>query len=233
MKRSDVNVANDGGNNSANKNFVMSINYDKTSENSKNIMRFEVRRAAIVNTVAPFTSRGLVNYAGVSNNASNSDIHAINYLSFDLDVDSGAGDLSYWMNPGGQYNEAARGFIFQITEDTDSRLKGCGISGAASNLSIRKALAEDIDLKPSGYLHPLRSSHAQCDSRYPCESNPTKPEKGNDITMQCFKQDSAGVYQITQAEKGTTTAGYSVFPASSNTIGAPKKPTTALEGFLP
>ena len=105
MKRSNVNVANDGGNNSANKNFVMSINYDKTTENSKNIMRFEVRRAAIVNTVEPFTSRGLVNYAGVSNNASNSEIHAINYLSFDLDVDSGAGDLSYWMNPGGQYNE--------------------------------------------------------------------------------------------------------------------------------
>ena len=42
---------------------------------------------------------------------------------------------------------------------------------AASNLSIRKSLAEGTDLKPTGYWHPFTNSHAQCDSRYPCASN--------------------------------------------------------------
>ena len=86
-------------------------------------MRFEVRRAAIVNTVDPFTEDGLVNYAGVSDEATNSDIHAINYVAFDMDVDTNEGNLSYWQNPGGNINEAARGFLFKIEKDDDGALK--------------------------------------------------------------------------------------------------------------
>ena len=230
-KQSGGNVAKDpgGGNNSSNKNFVMSINYDRTVEDGNNIMRFEVRRGAIVNTVDPFTSSGLVNYDAVGQSAQNSEIHAINYVAFDMNVDTGAGTLSYWMNPGGNYIESARGFVFKIDQDTGGILKGCGVSGATSNISVRKALADSTDLKPTNYWHPFENSHAQCDNRYPCVGNGLS-QTGTSVTIQCFKQDSSGVYLVVDSTTGTTTNGYAVVESNANPIAPPTKPKNKIEG---
>lgn len=220
-------------NNSANKNFVMSIQYDRTIEDDKsNRMRFEVRRAAIVNTVDPFTEDGLVNYAGVADEATNSEIHAINYVAFDMDVDTNEGNLSYWQNPGGNINEAARGFLFKIEKDDDGALKGCGVSGAAQQMSIRKALINEKDptkLTPDTYWHPRGDKNiaAACNSSvYPC-SGGDKPNSGSTITKQCFKQGTDGVYAIHGVE---ATHGYDVIETSANTVKPPTPPKERAQG---
>ncbi len=239
-KRSGVTAGgNQGGglidnNNTANKNFVMSIQYDRTvEEDNSNRMRFEVRRAALVNTVEPFTDAGLVNYGGVGDDAQNSDIHAINYVAFDMDVDTNVGNLSYWMNPGGNINESARGFLFKVEKDVDGALKGCGVSGAANQMSIRKALVTSEDptlLKPSTYWHPMGNNNTSgsCNtSAYPCQGN-GKANSGSTITKQCFKQGADGVYAI--ANVTDTTRGYDVIATTANTVEPPTPPKTRAKG---
>ena len=88
-------------NNTANKNKLMSINYSRETVSGVKRMRFEVRRASILNTITSFDTGGLVNYAGISDSATNETAHAMAFLSFDMDPDTNAGDMSYWRNPGG------------------------------------------------------------------------------------------------------------------------------------
>ncbi len=221
----------DGGqdpNNSANKNFVMSTNYNRVlDEAGKLRMRFEVRRAAIVNTIEPFTEEGLVNYAGLPDDASNEQVHAINYVSFDMDPETNAGNLSYWKNPGGSLNESARGFLFNVEAGDDGLLKGCGVSGATKDVSIRKALAtpsEANTLKPVRFWHPRedQNTNPDKDSRY-------AGNEGNLITEQCFKQNAEGVYVI-DSEKTTHERGYDVIATTASDVIPPKPPEGVLEG---
>ncbi len=219
-------------NNSGNKNNVMSVNYEKSITDGVPNMRFEVRRASIVDSVDPFTSEGLVNYVAVSKNAGNSDIHAISYVAFDGNPETSEGNLSYWMNPGGNYQESARGFLFNVEADEATGvLKGCGTSGSTNELSIRKAVTEPSDdntLQPEMYWHPRgnQNDHPNKDPRY--EDN-----EGNLITKQCFKQSSTGVYEV---DKDVTThsRGYDVIATKNAGVKPPKMPEEILEGeFLP
>jgi len=215
-------------NNTANKNRVMSINYSRTTESGAPRIRYEVRRAQIVNTVEAFTDSGLVNYAAVGQNAANSEIHAINYVAFDLNPETNAGKLAYWQNPGGSYNESARGFLFDVVADaTTGELSGCGVSGATANVSIRKSLAEPSTantLKPVRYLHPFAAQNVSPDkdARYVGSEGPK-------ITKQCFKQNSAGVYAIDTAVT-TDAAGYSVIETDAAGVEPPRAPDKKLEG---
>jgi hypothetical protein len=92
-------------------------------------------------------------------------------ITFRLD-DDGVGVTSYFENPGGNYNEAARGMIAQVDKAEDGTLKGCSVSGAAlgkENLmmafSIAKAQKLGQTLEPVGYYHPffeLSGKGAEC-----------------------------------------------------------------------
>jgi len=221
-----------GANGDSNKNALLSINYSREQDDAgKKRMRFEVRRAAIVKTVTPFDANGLVNLTAVADNAQNAELGAVRYLAFDIDPDSNAGNLSYWQNPGGNFTEPARGFLFNITAGTDGSLSGCGVSGATGDISIRKYLKDPVtanELKPVKWYHPFRNDNtsADKDSRY------TNPNNANDnqgpaITKQCFKQNAAsGVYEITT----TDPKGYEVIPTAQNNVQPPTKPKAKLEG---
>ena len=192
-------------------------------------MRYEIRRAAMSDTVEPFTDEGLVDYSAFGADSSNTDIHAINYVAFETNLDSGERNLSYWKNPGGNYSERARGFVFKTKKGPEGLISGCGISGATNEISIRKAMSEDLDLKPAKYWHPFENSHEQCDERYPCLGN-GKAQSGDGVTMQCFAQKKGGVYEVENAMVGDTKKGYAVLTAAENPMKPPKKPKAKVKG---
>ena len=236
-KRSGGTTNQDGNqdpNNSANKNFVMSIQYDRTIEaDNSQRMRYEVRQADMINTIEPFTEGGIVNYGALADNASNQDVHNIKYMAFDVDVETNIGNMSYWQNPGGNLNEAARGFLFNVEKDTDNALKGCGVSGATNQMSIRKALVNENDptlLKPNSYWHPRgdRNIATECHREvYPCQGN-NIPNSGSKITKQCFKQTTGGIYGI--ASVTDTTRGYDVIQTTASKIAPPTPPKNRATG---
>ena len=217
-------------NDSANMNRVMSVNYARSVEDGVPRMRFEVRRAHIVNTIEPFTAEGLVNYAAISENADNSENNANKYVAFDMNPDTGAGSMSYWVNPGGSFNEAARGFLFNVDADAATgALSGCGVSGATQDISIRKAMSDSTkQLKPVRHWHPRGATNisADKDARY-------GNGEGLKVTKQCFKQSATGVYAI-DTSKTTDPRGYDVTPAEGAGVTPPKAPAKKLEGtFVP
>jgi hypothetical protein len=214
-------------NNSENKNDVMSINYAKTLVDGRERMTGELRRASIVNTIDPFEDNGLVAYSNLPEDAQNADVHRIKYVAFDMFPDNNEGSLSYWMNPGGNYNESARGFLFSMEAGVDGGLSGCGVSGATAGVSIRKALAEPSEtnaLIPVRYWHPRGSSNISADKDARFTSN-----EGSFVTEQCFKQDADGVYAI-DSDKTADERGYEVVARDAVEVEPPMAPPAKLDG---
>ena len=123
-------------------------------------------------------------------------------IRFDLS-EEGLGTTSYFENPGGNYNEAARGMVANVVKGGDGTLKGCAISGAAlgkDNLmlaySIAKAQKLGQTLDPVGFLHPFFNVLQQ--NKQGCSA----PASGSDadgsfreITSCTNSQDNAKWYQ--------------------------------------
>ena len=209
-------------NNTANKNKLMSINYSRETVSGVKRMRFEVRRASILNTITSFDTGGLVNYAGISDSATNETAHAMAFLSFDMDPDTNAGDMSYWRNPGGSLNEAARGFLFHIDAATDGTLSGCGVSGATASKSIRKSVVDGLvveSLKPAQWWHPQWSINSNADK----DTTSYTAQTGPNITKQCFKRNSVGLYAI-DTTKTVGARGYEMILGTASTIAPPPRP---------
>ncbi len=116
---------------------------------------------------------GVYQEGGKSVSDANSIISGIMTVQFSLNVADNTGIVSYWQNPGGNYDENARGMVFELTqEETDgaSFLKGCGYSGSAGNgpavdgkmidrVSIRKIMKEGTgSLVPRGFYHPFMNA---------------------------------------------------------------------------
>lgn len=215
-------------NNSDAKNFVMSITYSRSEVDGVPKMRFESSRAAIVNSISPVDASGQINFAEIPKEAGNDVIHAINFVAFDGNTETNEGTLSYWQNPGGSYQESARGFLFNTVADPETgTLAGCGVSGATGSISIRKAIlepSEDNTLKPVRYWHPQGSQniHPDKDSRY-------VGNEGFAITQQCFKQGSDGIYAI-DSEKTVDARGYDVLATEEIDVAPPTRPEHKLDG---
>ncbi len=202
---------------------VMTIEYTRTNDGTTDNMKAELTRAMINKKYEPLNAAGLINFAAIPAQAQNSDIHAINSVSFDITPSTGAGSLSYWMNPGGNLVESARGLLFNLKADaTTGLLSGCGTSGATSNVSIRAAAADDTKvLSPTRYWHPQGGQNVSPnkDSRYTAS-------EGNLITQQCVTQAADGSYGIDTA-KTTHARGYDVIAGSDSTVRAPARPPEA------
>lgn len=197
---------------------VMSINYErKIDGNGEEKSIAELRAANISVDFEPLNSKGLVAYENLPEDAENSEIEAIKFVAFAIDPETGAGDLSYWKNPGGRFNESARGFLFNIKEK-DGVLSGCGVSGATRNVSVMAAIADTNGkkvLKPVRYWHPKANENTDpdADDRY-------SGQEGNKVTEQCFKQNvTSGKYEISGTE---SERGYDVKDGSD--IEPPKRP---------
>jgi hypothetical protein len=111
------------------------------------------------------------------------------------------GKLSYWINPGGNYNEPARGLVADRKRETpeSTRLIGCAVSGAAlgadltGTYSIRKAQRDKVAIKPTGYYHPNGTDVGMA-------ANTTAPCALGDcrfapfVYKQCYRQNDSGLY---------------------------------------
>lgn len=143
-----------------NKTGVLSIEYARAKDGDAQKIRASVRRARFSTAVTElFDSTGRVNLQGLATNADNNVVNAISLVEFDMNQSDNTGSLVYWKNPGGSDGEAARGFVFKVDKDSSGKLKGCSISGAVRNVSIRKSLRNPSDanltLKPTGFYHPF------------------------------------------------------------------------------
>jgi hypothetical protein len=198
---------------------VMNITYQRSVDaDGMAHMKAELNQARIHKDYAPLDDTGMVNFKTLPNDAQNAQIHAIKSVSFDVDPATGAGNLSYWMNPGGRKDESARGFLFHITADDTGLLSGCGISGSTQNISIRAAaLDPSKTLTPVMYWHPFANGNTSMhkDERYTGST-------GNKITQQCFKQNN-GLYVIDTA-KTLDHRGYDVLEGSATSVKPPERP---------
>jgi hypothetical protein len=205
---------------------VMSIQYAKVDNKVVYELRMaNVETASIGNA---FDTNGVVNFGP----ATNDKMEAYKYVAFDMNPDSGEGNMSYWHNPGPGMDEAARGFVFNISADSTGLLKGCASSGAIKDIaagsdlgtSIRKALQNSLPMTPNGFFHPFQAgglgsfgltapSVDAADAELAKTWSGTKlsgnTQKGPIIARQCFKQASTGVYGIdAEAMAREGTAGY-------------------------
>lgn len=230
----------------SNKIRAMSVVYARSESKGKKKMKYEVRNAALKDTLEPFNGDGTVDfnagavftgtkatdgYGNYGTGQPNDFISGMKYIEFDVDPDTNEGNLSYWVNPGGQYYENARGFLFNIAANDDGDLSGCGVSGATGSggvselgagISIRRALKEgaddkDLTLEPRGYLHPFANNNTltagEKDDRQP-------GQRGTTITKQCFKRNSEGKYVI-DTKKTTHAHGYDIIEGSASTVKRP------------
>ncbi len=200
---------------------IMSINYQKSTDDAgKENVTAELTRAMVNEKYDPLDDDGFINFDVIPKEATNADIHAIKYVAFDMDPATGAGTLSYWMNPGGFEGESARGFLFSMEADDEGLIKGCGISGATQNVSIRKAASDlTVSLAPVRFWHPRggQNTSPDKDARY-------VGNEGNLITEQCFSQDATtGKYKIDTAETAST-RGYDVIAGSASDVRPPDRP---------
>ena len=225
------------------KNGALSIEYARAKEGEVQTIKASVRRGNFASTYTKlFDDNGRVNYADLLDNADNSTVNGMMLVEFNLNQTDSTGTLSYWKNPGGNLNEAARGFVFKVEKDTaTSRLKGCAISGAVGQTSIRKALKAGTTLKPDGWYHPFfHSGTSSGDTNYDFTgTNPTaywkKPaladsalattfvtnQTGGMVSRQCFMQDADGNYAIDTGSGIGGTAGYELIQITDPKFIAP------------
>lgn len=198
----------------------MAISYQNTvaADGTKAVIA-ELNQARIHSDYAPLSAKGLVSFAAIPPSASNDNIASIKYVSFDINPDTGAGNLSYWMNPGGNLVESVRGFLFNFRAGTSGLLSGFGFSGATSDVSIRGVNANAaLSLAPTRYWHPRDSQNTNVhkDARYTANEGPS-------VTKQCFVQAASGLYEIDKAFT-TSTQGYDIIAGSDTSVRAPARP---------
>jgi len=136
----------------------MSLSYTRTADAGVNRLQAELRTANFSSTIEEnaLNSDGTLNYNAASESQGNEVISGIMQVAFDLNTDDDTGSFEYWQNPGGNYNESARGMVFKLSKnESTGRLSGCGMSGAARQLSIRKAIKDGNSIKPDSSMHPF------------------------------------------------------------------------------
>lgn len=174
---------------------------------------------------------------------------AIRQIGFDIAPATGEGSFSFWQNPGGNYNEKARGMVFAIEKRTDGKLGGCATTGAAST-SVRSFLNQDkmADLAPMGTYHPFFGDDQNWQNTTPVASGSdftisqknstiTLPriadqalakefagrQMANMVTYQCFVQADDGSYAI-DTDKISEEAGYEILRTQGNAEDLAKLP---------
>jgi hypothetical protein len=243
--------------NEGEKKQVLTIRYLRAEKDGKSRLKYDLRMANVHKDVAEAAvgDDGVLdlNHGMDSSNPEkkhaiggvvqeyNAVFSAIRQISFDIEPSSGEGAFSYWQNPGGNYNEKARGMIFALDRDAAGTLGGCATTGAAST-SVRSFLHTDTmaQLAPKGTYHPFLGDDGAWASVTPTTEGNNQVftkngikvflpkladpalakefaarQNANMVTYQCFVQNSQGFYAIDDA-KITEEAGYEVLRTVGN-----------------
>ena len=117
---------------------------------------------------------------GAAYSQQNDAANGILAVSFNMDPDTNAGNFSYWQNPGGNYNEDTRGFVFNMEADSSGLLSGCSSSGAFSGGSIRKAMKLGSTIAPDRSYHPFSCGNDSGNAQAPCTGTEGSPQSDSD-----------------------------------------------------
>lgn len=205
-----LSLTNEESNAGSNFNVGTSISYQKsgtTLEDSN--LKFEVRNM-VLREGEVLNSKGEVDYEGQPQSAGNETLSGIRYFAFDINPSTYAGNLSFWVNPGGNYQEAPRGFTFETEQDpVTGALTGCAYGGAYRDGSIRKAFTENQVIKVNGCYTP-QISNGVCGG--------PGDNQGPQVWKQCFSQNpTSGVYEVTT----TDSRGYEVLDGQAQSADIP------------
>lgn len=204
---------------------VSSISYTRSGKTQADQrLKMELRTVSLNKSITAdvIGNDGKVDYnAGADASGSfgpgmaNKYIEGARYFAFDVNPSTYAGAISVWNNPGGDYSESARGFLFESAQNADGTLSGCAYAGAYREGSIRMAIKEGKTLEPTGCFTPLLRT-AAC--------NPTD-NVGTKIWKQCFVQQGTGYYVVDAAK----TASADGFDSVDLQVGKPTLPKPAIE----
>lgn len=197
-------------------NIAFNISYSKTGSTfEESRLKFDLRSANIRNDYTPFFDTGVVDYnagADASGNypgQANDYLSSISYFAFDVNPSNYAGKIAFWTNPGGNYAEAARGFVFESEQDSAGKMSGCAYAGAYRAGSIRMAMEESKTLKPTGCFTPQLTNGA-------CGA--PGDNQGTQIWKQCFAQNDEALYVVDTTKTTDTAAGFDILEAASVTV---------------
>lgn len=252
-----------GGNDNGGKVHMSSIKYARFENSSGDLeIKAELKSAGVntvladdafvngeldFNTGANFSvnenDNAYGNYSGTGINQNNDAFGNMTYVALNIKDKDSSGKVSYWKNPGANFNENARGMVFELTADADGKLSGCGTSGAASAemgnaISIRKTIKKGLDpLKAQGFFHPFfndstgngtdatGSFFTKASAKWykPNLSDDTiantfsDSQHGDSFSKQCVTQNADGVYEIDTAQT-TEDAGYEVTDDAAESV---------------
>jgi hypothetical protein len=197
---------------------ALSLSYSKAAEKVGEIdtsrIKYDLRTSTYAKDKVKFNADGLLEFntggCGVETDAF-APMQLVTYDGYpELDV----AKMASWTNFGKNYDEAARGFVFDVRRE-NGVAKGCAIAGSAGymlpgdyngdatpvgSFSIRKALASDLTLSPLGYWQPMLC-------REDTGTNPNTGRYGTKVWQQCFKKDETGAWVI-DTEKTTSASGF-------------------------
>ncbi|MCX6107784.1 MAG: hypothetical protein NTY08_18305 [Proteobacteria bacterium] len=183
------------GNTTVGKRYI-SVSYTRSIVDSVSHLKTELRSARMdtkLDSLA-FNADGTLNFnAGTADDGSytgfsqaNDAVSGMLFVGFDLNADNDTGTFEYWQNPGGNYDEAARGMVFKLEQNaTTGRLEGCGMSGAAmgatmdQSLSIRKSIKAGSSLGVTGSYHPFFNTATDQNGSGSCPSSGGCTRTGN------------------------------------------------------
>jgi hypothetical protein len=206
---------------------VLSIAFRRATTDGKSRTQAEVKFARVARELTPsaFSADGVLDFnvgadsngdyviAGTKVTEANKAVASAMYLSFDQDAEKGDGSFTYFMNPGGNYKEAARGMTFISKQADDGSISGCGTTGAAvlnvattpDPLSIRRAIKEGLlaSLIPGGFYHPFINTLNQ----------------DSTVTGPTTETDGQVSYSKTRTLPNMTDTRKWLVPADSGTVG--------------
>ncbi len=183
-------------------------------------LKLEVRSGVFSKDIdAPlFDAEGRLDYnAGTDDNndfpGGNNAAGGFVLFSFDVNPSTYEGKIAYWNNPGATYSEPPRGFVFETTQQDDGSLKGCAYAGAEMDQSIRKSFKEDKTLSINGCYTP-DTKYGACSNG----GNPNPDNIGTNVFIQCFAQDTEGLYKLDLENIDDDTAGFDIKDKDAATI---------------
>lgn len=164
--------------------IALSLDYSRAADSLGNRVKYELRSGFFGGSASPYDADGILDFNVHGEDACQDELNSINYVSYDGYPELDVAKLSYWVNFGPSYNEAARGMVFDLKR-VDGKVKGCAVGGAASidlegGISIRRSLAEGYALQPVGYLRPFLCSEDE--------------RGGAKMWLQCFTRNDAGAF---------------------------------------
>ncbi len=190
---------------------ALSVQYSREGEGTAARLKMDVLSASLASTFTPFTAEGLVSLPA-EKTLDNSKLSGITRYSFNINPETSEGQLALWKNPGGNYDERARGFIFDVAYDSVSNgLKGCGVAGADQS-SIRAGIDKSTALTPTAVYTP---SICRADGQAGPNDNVSAK-----VWKQCFSQNDAGIYVVDPA-KTTDASGFDYIPATEGGLTPP------------